>query len=50
MELSSDNLSIFVFRRYKQRENKNKQDLPQKFKISKMVLNPKNTEKKENKQ
>ena len=50
MELSSENLYYFVFRRYKQRENKKKQELPQKFKISKMVLNPKNIEKKENKQ
>ena len=50
MELSSDNLFIFVFKRYKKRENKNKKELPQKYKISKMVLVPKNTEKKENKE
>ena len=50
MELSSDNLYIFVFRRFKQREKRNKQELPPKFKISKMVQNPKIIEKKENKQ
>lgn len=48
MELSSDNLYIFALRRYK-KENKNNQEIPQRFKISKISIIQQNTEKKDNK-
>ena len=41
MELSSDNLFAFVLKKFKQKENKNKQDNTPIFKISRKKISPK---------